>query len=182
MLPRPGPEMVNYAHLATSLGAGTHEICATAVGEDAGGVGSVEECVEILVNSAPDCSAVAASADTLWPPNHKLVEVSLSGATDPDGDDVTLTVTSVLQDEPTNGLGDGDQSPDAVINADSVELRAERSGNGDIKDADGRVYQIAFTVQDTNGGQCSGSVQVGVPHDKQDTPINSGLDYDSTLP
>lgn len=182
LLPQNGPTMVDYAHLATSLGAGSHDICATAFGTDAGGAGSVEECVTILVNTPPDCSSVTANADTLFPPNHKLVDVTLSGATDADGDAVTLTVTGVLQDEPTNGLGDGDQSPDAFINGDTVQLRAERSGNGDIKDADGRIYQIAFSVEDTNGGMCTGSVTVGVPHDKKDTPINSGLDFDSTQP
>ena len=180
LLPQNGPVSVAYAHLAASLGAGLHDICAIASGTDAGGSGSVDECVTILVNTPPDCSGVAASTDTLWPPNHKLVEVTLSGATDADNDDVTLTITGVLQDEPTNGLGDGDESPDAFIDGDSVELRAERSGNGDIKDADGRVYEISFSAEDENGGTCSGSVIVGVPHDKKDTPIDSGLDYDST--
>ena len=63
----------------------------------------------------------------------------VSGATDPDGDPVTHTITGVTQDEPLNGQGDGDTSPDARDvpgHADQVNLRAERSGNGD-----GRVYR-----------------------------------------
>lgn len=180
LLPVDGPEDVDYAYLAASLGAGNHEICATAFGTDAGGNGSVEECVTIFVNTPPDCSSVTSNIDSIWPPNHKFVEITLSGATDPDGDDVTLVITSVSQDEPINGLGDGDDSPDAIIHDDYVELRAERSGNGDIKDADGRVYEISFSVEDTNGGMCLGSVQIGVPHDKKDTAVSSGQDYDST--
>jgi hypothetical protein len=38
--------------------------------------------------------------------------------------------TAVTQSEPLNGLGDGDTSPDAVLQGDSVLLRAERSGLG----------------------------------------------------
>jgi hypothetical protein len=60
-------------------------------------------------------------------------------ATDPDGDPVTVVIAGVTQDEPTNGLGDGDVSPDAVLSGGStVQLRAERSGLGN-----GRVYQPA---------------------------------------
>ena len=43
--------------------------------------------------------------------------------------------TPVTQDEPVNGLGDGDTGPDAVTLSDGILLRAERSGTGD-----GRVY------------------------------------------
>lgn len=182
LLPVDGPETADYAHIALDLGAGSHDICATASGIDAGGSGSVQECVTIFVNTEPDCSAISSSISSIWPPNHKFVEVTLSGASDPDGDDVTMTILSVMQDEPTNGLGDGDKSPDAKINGNTVELRAERSGNGDVKDADGRVYEVSFMVEDTNGGSCTGSVQIGVPHDKKDTAISSGQDYDSTQP
>ncbi len=45
----------------------------------------------------------------------------------------------------------------------------------------GRVYEISFTADDGNGGSCTGSVTVGVPHDKKDTPENSGTIYDSTV-
>jgi len=41
---------------------------------------------------------------------------------------------------------------------------------------------ISFTADDGNGGTCSGSVQVDVPHDKKDTAINSGTTFDSTQP
>ncbi len=67
------------------------------------------------VNKAPDCSNVKADKTILWPPDHKLVPITLSGLTDPDGDPTTLTITGVTQDEPVDGLGDGDTSPDAVL-------------------------------------------------------------------
>ncbi|WDF35275.1 VWA domain-containing protein (plasmid) [Arthrobacter agilis] len=128
-------------------------------------------------NTAPVCTAVTATPTSIWPPNHKLVNISLAGVTDPDGDPVKLTVTGVTQDEPLNGPGDGDASPDAVISTDgsSLQVRAERSGTGD-----GRVYTIAFTGTDTNGGTCSGTTTVGVPLDQRGAAaVDSGTSYNS---
>jgi hypothetical protein len=123
-------------------------------------------------NEPPDCSTVTVAPKTLWPPNHALVLVTLAGGTDPDGDPVALAITGVTQDEPLNGTGDGDTSPDARAGptAGSVRLRAERKGN-----ADGRVYRVSFTGSDGAGGSCAGTVTVGVPHDqgKGSTPVDS---------
>jgi hypothetical protein len=137
-------------------------------------VGSSSASVTIDVNTPPDCTTVTPSPNMLWPANHKLLLVAIGGATDADGDTVTLTIDGVTQDEPLNGLGDGDTSPDATPGgvSNEVNLRAERSGTGD-----GRVYRIAFTGDDGRGGTCTGTVLVGVPHDqgKGSTPIDSGL-------
>ena len=127
-------------------------------------------------NEDPDCTAAAPSQDSLWPPNHKMKDITISGVTDPDGDTVTLMIDGITQDEPTNGTGDGDTSPDGDgVGTDTAQIRAERSGTGD-----GRVYEISFTADDGNGGMCTGSVTVGVPHDKKDTAVDSGQNFDST--
>ncbi len=114
------------------------------------------------INEPPDCSHVTATPNMLWPPNHKLVPVSLAGATDPDGDQVTFTITGVTQDEPTG------RKPDALLGAGSneVSLRATRSGAG-------RVYRIAYKATDGRGGECSGTATVGVPHNKHGTAVDS---------
>jgi len=127
-------------------------------------------------NQAPDCSQIHADSSILWPANHQLRQVGLVGATDPDGDAVTITITGVTQNEPTDGLGDGDSSPDATPGGSSntVMLRAERSGLGD-----GRVYQVSFTASDGHGGTCSGTTTVGVPHDPGTAPVDSGLSVNS---
>jgi hypothetical protein len=112
----------------------------------------------------------------LWAPDHKLVPVHIIGVTDPDHN-ATVRITGVTQDEPTNGLGDGDTAIDAIISAshDSVQLRAERSGKGD-----GRVYRVYFTASDFEGAS-SGWVNVMVPKSKKtDVAIDSGQNYDST--
>ena len=49
----------------------------------------------IDVNAPPDCSTVVVSPDVLWPPNHKLFVVTISGATDPDGDPPTYEATGL---------------------------------------------------------------------------------------
>jgi hypothetical protein len=129
-------------------------------------------------NRPPVCSGVRPDRTRLWPPNHSLQVVTLSGATDPDGDPLRLEVTSVTQDEPLNGAGDGDSSPDAkrATAPNQVFLRAERSGNGD-----GRVYRVSFSVSDGKGGTCTGSVTVGVPRNQAPggNPVDSGQTFNS---
>ena len=53
-----------------------------------------------LANRPPDCSGVRATPANLGAPNHRLITVTISGATDPDGDTVDLEITGVTQDEP----------------------------------------------------------------------------------
>ncbi len=127
-------------------------------------------------NQPPVCTSAAASQSILWPPNHKLVPITITGVTDPDNDPVTIVITGITQDEPTEGLGDGDTAPDGFgVGTAEARLRAERSGLGN-----GRVYAISFRAEDGKGGSCTGVVRVGVPHDKKDTPVDDGQIYDST--
>jgi len=115
------------------------------------------------INDPPACALAQASPGLLWPPDHKMVPVKIVGVTDPNKDSVNITVLDVTQDEPVTGLGDGDTSPDAIIQAGgTVLLRAERAGNGN-----GRVYRITFQADDGQGGKCTGTVTVCVPHDRK---------------
>lgn len=133
---------------------------------------------EAISNNPPVCSQASPSVARLWPPNHKLATITIQGVTDPGNDPVTLRVTGITQDEPVNGLGDGDTSPDGFgVGTAQAQVRKERSGTGN-----GRVYAIAFTAEDGKGGSCTGTVTVGVPHDQGQgsTPIDDGQVYDST--
>jgi hypothetical protein len=124
-------------------------------------------------NRPPDCAGVLATHSSLWPPNRSLRRVELSGATDPDGDAVSLSITGVTQDEP---LG---RTPDAVATSDPavVRLRAQRSAQGD-----GRVYHVAFTVSDGTAS-CSGAVAVSVPRNRHKAAVDSAPpSYDSFKP
>jgi Tol biopolymer transport system component len=115
-----------------------------------------------LPNRPPDCSGVSATPASLWPPNHKLVTTTLDGATDPDGDQVTLMVDGITQDEPLRG------PYDARLGAGRIRLRADRNPR-----LDGRVYRIAFTVSDDRGGECSGVETVEVRRQRNRQAVDS---------
>ncbi len=145
------------------------------------GDGCTDSC---LINFDPDCSAAVASPAALWPPNHKGVNISIVGVTDPDGNPLTITPTSVFQDEQVSkvtGDGAGATSPDASLSP--LQVRAERNGNPKTP-GDGRVYHISFTADDGVGGSCTGEVLVCVPHDQGGSPtcIDEGPLYNSLLP
>lgn len=108
----------------------------------------------------PVITSAQVSTAVLWPPNHRMVPVTLSvEATDPEGSPVTITIVSVTSSEPDNGLGDGDTAGDAQITGDlSVLLRAERAGKGP-----GRTYTITFEASDAEGHTTLGSINVYVP-------------------
>jgi hypothetical protein len=136
--------------------------------------------VTVAPNHPPDCSPVGLKPTSLWPANHRLVPIALSGATDQDGDPLVLRVTGVTQDEATNGLGDGDTAPDASAGEAAAEVfvRAERSGKGD-----GRVYRIDFSVADGKGGTCIGRVRLSVPQKSGGTAVDSAPpSYNSFAP
>ncbi|MDB6074869.1 MAG: hypothetical protein JWO89_2509 [Verrucomicrobiaceae bacterium] len=122
--------------------------------------------------SPPIVTGAQPTDATLWPPNHGLTSIGITGVSN----STSVKVTSVTQDESTNGLGDGDTAVDAVINNNgTVLLRSERSGTGN-----GRVYHVHFTASNATGS-ASGMVKVSVPHGKKtDAAIDGGELFDST--
>jgi len=124
-----------------------------------------------------DCSNAFASPSTLWPPNHKFRTINIEGITHLQGADFSLTVTSILQDELVNELGDGSTESDArFLNTAQPQVRSERSGLGD-----GRIYELTFSASTESGDSCEGSVLMGVPHDRNDTPIDSLIRHNSIV-
>ena len=147
------------------------------VADGLGGSGTDQVQVVVMnVTAPPDCERARPSRSVLWPPDHKLLPVDILGVS---GAHVVITITGVTQDEPVNGRGDGDTSPDAVVQGSRALLRAERSGRGN-----GRVYHVHFMATDAQGQTCTGAVAVGVPHSGRPgcPPVDDGELYDSTLP
>jgi hypothetical protein len=113
-------------------------------------------------------SAVSATPNTLWSPNHKWNNVTVSYTSNascvPAQTVTTMCFLSVSSNEDVNGLGDGNTSPDwQVVDTTHVRLRAERSGLGT-----GRVYTITATCrlnEDINISS-SNATQVTVAHDQ----------------
>ena len=110
-------------------------------------------------NPAPVISGASVDKPVLWPPNHQMVDVTVSyDVTDNCG--TTTTALSVTSNEPVNEDGDGNTSPDwEVLDAHHVRVRAERSGSGN-----GRIYTITITATDSAGGSSNQTVTVSVPH------------------
>lgn len=136
----------------------------------------------VVINQDPNCSDAVPSIAELWAPEHKWVDIEILGVTDPDGDQVSITITGITQDEPVAGEGSGKTCPDGDgVGTSVAHIRAERSGLGN-----GRVYEISFEADDGRGGVCSGTVNVCAPHDQGQGQgyecIDDGQLYDSTAP
>ena len=158
-----------------AINPGAVEVCEDGKDNDCDG-----DIDQLGCNDPPDCFDAMPSISEIWPPNHKMVDINILGITDPDGDPVNITIDAITQDEPVNDESDGDTPPDGDgVSTDTAQVRAERSGGGN-----GRMYEISFTTSDDQGGECEGSVQVCVPHDRRKWGecIDDGQIYDSTIP
>ena len=96
-----------------------------------------------------------------------MVDIFIEANANDNSGSVTLSAT-VSSNEPEDGLGDGDMSPDwsvPVIDQEngtiSLQLLSERLGSGD-----GRVYTITITATDDSNNSSQASVEIIVPHDK----------------
>lgn len=120
--------------------------------------GDVDPCHPDLI--APSLSGASASPNTLWSPNHKMWNVAVSYTVSDNCVNPTC-VLSVSSNEPINGLGDGNTSPDWIVtSATTLQLRAERAGVGS-----GRVYTIGVTCSDGTNVSTT-STTVTVVHDQ----------------
>ncbi len=116
------------------------------------GTGNVISCgttVKVVDRLPPLIKSATAYPSVLWPPNHKMVEIRVRPDIKDLCDDAKWKIVSVTSNEPDNGSGDGDTSPDWEILGDhGLKLRAERSGNGS-----GRTYTITLRAEDSVGNQ-----------------------------
>ena len=133
--------------------------------------------------SIPVCPAVSPMI-TLWPPNHQLVGITPAGVTDPSGGALTYAATSIFQDEPLTGTGQGAGNTSFDATLSPIQVRSERNGNPKTP-GDGRVYHIDFTATNQFGLTCTGKVLVCVPHDQAGHPtpcVDEGSLFKSTKP
>jgi hypothetical protein len=132
----------------------------TVIASDAAGnTSSGSFTVTVRDTTAPVISSLTASSTSLWPPNHKMVPITLSASASDAVGVSSLKIVSATSNEPDNGLGDGDTAGDIEITgALTLNLRAERSGTGD-----GRVYTIKVEAKDAAGNATTKTVTVSVP-------------------
>jgi DNA-binding beta-propeller fold protein YncE len=113
--------------------------------------------------SGPTITGLPGAGCTLWPPNHRLVQVATVTAESSVSGIVAGSLSvSATSNEPAAGLGSGNTGPDVVINGGLVFLRAERSALGT-----GRLYTIAATVTDLAGNVVNATASCSVPHDRR---------------
>jgi hypothetical protein len=137
--------------------------------------------VTVIDSTPPLISAISARPNVLWPPNHKMVNVTVKyNATDNCGQPA-CQISSVTSNEPINS------SDYAIVDAHHIRLRAEREerdnhdeetrGDSDNHDEerrsfkrlgndDDRIYTINITCGDAFGNSSTRAVTVSVPHDK----------------
>jgi len=116
--------------------------------------------IEHRDTEAPAFKTLDPSRTVLWPPNHKMVPVSLRvELVDLLDRAPTARIVGVSSNEPVDGDDDGRTAPDWRITGPlSVALRAERSGSGT-----GRVYTIAVEATDAAGNVTVQTVPIAVP-------------------
>ncbi len=114
--------------------------------------------VTVQDNQPPVISAVTASPDLLWPPNHQMVNVQLKYQATDNCSPFT-TILSITSNEAQTNTVRGDLPNDWILtDAHHIQLRAERAGKGQ-----GRIYTIRVLVTDASGNRDTAEVRVRVP-------------------
>jgi hypothetical protein len=128
-------------------------------------MGAVEFSAQIPPpDTTPPVITITATPETLWPPNGKMVPVTVSGTITDAGSGVNpSTAAYVVTDE----YGQVQPKGSVALRADgsyafTIQLQAARNGN----DTDGRQYIITVSAQDKVGNKGSAATGVIVPHDQ----------------
>jgi hypothetical protein len=130
---------------------------------------------------APGAQAIAPRVLNLWPPNHKLHDISVEDCI---GELTTCDPTAHAEfiwgssDEPVDARGDGHHAPDILFaDCEHVQLRSERQGP-----KDGRVYKLGVRVTSGSGAATDSVCTVVVDHDQRGVlGADSGEAYRVTL-
>jgi hypothetical protein len=155
-----GTEVGSSPAITVDLGVGASQTYFLKVIDAYGQASEASARVKIVDTTPPVITSVTATPNVLWPPNHKMVPVTVNAvATDLCGG-ATCQVVGVTATEPINGQGDGSTMPDwQIIGPGTVNLRAERSGN-----RSDRVYTLTVQCTDGSGNRATSTTTVTVPH------------------
>jgi hypothetical protein len=141
------------------LGDNTLELTAT---DSAGNVSSCSSVITVVDTTPPVIEKIWVSPSVVWPPNHKMVNVTVRADVTDTCSDTTWKIVSISSSEDVDAVGSGNTSPDYEITGDhTADVRAERSG----PNKDGRVYTITVEAEDESGNvSAPATVEVLVPH------------------
>lgn len=116
----------------------------------------------ILSSKLPEIT-VAADPEIIWPPNHKMVPVTITGGVDAVGSAVESVSISVNDEYGTFNYNN-------LVFGSVVLLEAWRKGN----DKDGRIYTITVVVTSKGGTTTTKTATVTVPHDESKSKKDDG--------
>jgi hypothetical protein len=141
---------------------GTNAV-AVVVTDTAGNSADCATTLTVVDTIPPMITAAAASPNSLWPPNHKMVAIRVAASVVDVCSATTWKIISVTSSEAVDGPGSGNTSPDWEITGDhTVKLRAERSGI-----TGPRIYTITIEATDAAGNVSQPkTVTVTVPHSR----------------
>ncbi|TAL05646.1 MAG: HYR domain-containing protein [Verrucomicrobia bacterium] len=136
----------------SAAGLGQLPITVTVM-DAAGNSTSTNVTLTVVDSTAPVVTTVSASPDTLSPPNHQIVPVTVSVVASDNCDPSPVSeITSVTCSEP---VAAGDIQ---ITGALTVNLAASKSSSGAA-----RVYTITVRCTDASGNSSTGTVNVTVP-------------------
>ncbi len=110
--------------------------------------------VTVVDTTAPTIDAIGASPSTIWPPNKRMVPVTITVNA---ADIVSATTSRIVSIAGDDGAGSGDAQ---IAGALTALVRADRTGLGN-----GRTYTFTVETKDAAGNTVTSSVAVFVPHD-----------------
>lgn len=124
--------------------------------DGSGNGNTCDSTVTVRDTKPPVIAAASASPNVLWPPNHKLVPVSVAVSdSDTCDSNPVCRITQITSNEPITAT-------DAQITGNlTANLRAERLGSGT-----GRTYTLTVQCTDASGNSSTAGVTVSVPHDQ----------------
>jgi hypothetical protein len=179
-IPAPNATGLNNTNVTVTFsgtdGLSGVDFCTPALTVSAEGIGQIVSgtCTDKAGNVSPPVSKVvnidktapifngipAPGTCTLWPPNHKLVQVATISVTDVLSGVAAFDVTGTSNEPPDPG------DPDIVITGSGlqprvVQLIAERLGAGT-----GRIYTLTATATDRAGNPAVSSFTCTVAHDQ----------------
>lgn len=119
--------------------------------------------VTVVDTTPPQILSVDATPGVLWPPNHQMVNVTVTVVAFDLVDTAPVSrIISVTSNQPVNGTGDGDVGPDWVITGPlTVQLRSERAHGQD------RTYTITVETVDDSGNTSTATDTVVVSNSKR---------------
>lgn len=118
---------------------------------------AVTRTVRVVDTTPPGLSAIVATPNTLWPPNHQMEKVRLLYTATDLGGPVACSI-GVTSNE-THWSHRRNRQPDwRIVSPTVLWLRAEREPWGH-----GRIYTIAVSCRDESGNTAVGKTTVAVP-------------------